>query len=75
MEDTGIHEAVERGHLNFMDGKHHVDLQVARSPSDLLMLNRGVSQRAARVGGIIMALIVALCVFATGWCFVIEIQI
>ena len=70
---AGCKGAIERGKLKFMDKKHRIALLKARSPSDLLWLNRDVSKRSARIGGIVLAIIIICLVLLCGYCFVVEI--
>ena len=68
-EDIGIHRALELKHLSFMDSRHHIDVSAARSPSDLLMLNRNVSKLRARTIAVIIAIIVFALVTASSVLF------
>ena len=71
MNSEGISEAMEREKLTFLD-KYSIKLQVARSPSDLLWLNRDVSRRKARIYGYIIALVAICIVLVCGYLFSTE---
>lgn len=71
MNSEGINEAMDREELTFLD-KYNIKLQVARSPSDLLWLNRDVSKRKARIYGYIIALVAILIVLVCGYLFSTE---
>ena len=71
MNSEGINEAMDREKLTFLD-KYNIKLQVARSPSDLLWLNRDVSKRKARIYGYIIALVAISIVLVCGYLFSTE---
>lgn len=72
---AGIERALELGELRFMDGKHKVPILQARTPSDLLWLNRDVSKRSARIGGTVMAVIILFLTVICGYAFVVELSV
>lgn len=72
-DQAGCKKALEKGKFKFMNKKHKISLLKARSPSDLLWLNRDVSKRSARIGGIVMAFIIICLVLLCGYFFVVEI--
>ena len=75
MEGVGMYMAEKRGKLRFMDEKHEISLKVAKNPSDLLHMNRGVSASKARIGGILIAFIVFLAVIFSAYLFIQAITI
>lgn len=75
MEGFGQQEVVERGHLSFMDDRYRIDINEARSPSDILWLNRDVSKRTARIGGGFMVLVVTLFILSSGYIFILAMSV
>ena len=73
MEAEGVQEATHRGKLRFMRD-YSIDLQSARSPSDLLWYNRDVSRRSARISGIFIAAIVVAMATVCGYLFSYELS-
>ena len=52
-----------------MEDRFEIKLHEARSPSDLLWLNRDVSKRTARCSGIVIGIIVTMLIVVSGFIF------
>lgn len=68
-EDLGIQKALELEQLSFMENRHKIQVSAARSPSDLLMLNRNVSKVRARTVAVIISIIIFALVTASSIMF------